>query len=321
MKRVVGARRRLGRRRLAPRAASAARSCDADHRRGAPMPEAYIVDAVRTPVGKRGGGLSQVHPADLGAHVDQRARRPHRHRPARGRGRRASAASTRSARRPATSPAPAGSPPGSPRRSRARRSTGSAARRQQAVHFAAQAVMSGTNDVIVAGGVQNMSMIPICVGDARRPSSSASPTRSPARRAGSRATARRRSVAVPRRRDDRREVGHHPRGDGGVRDRVATRARSARSDEGRFDREIVPLGGRRRADEGPRASTTLEKMASRCSRWSRAAGSPPRCRARSPTRGAAMLVVSRARAEGARPHAAGPHPPPLACAAPTRSGC
>ena len=33
------------------------------------MPEAYIVDAVRTPVGKRGGGLSQVHPADLGAHV------------------------------------------------------------------------------------------------------------------------------------------------------------------------------------------------------------------------------------------------------------
>src|SRR6266550_211494 len=35
------------------------------------MPEAYIVDAVRTPVGKRGGGLSQVHPADLGAHVLQ----------------------------------------------------------------------------------------------------------------------------------------------------------------------------------------------------------------------------------------------------------
>src|SRR3981081_4405093 len=32
------------------------------------MPEAYIVDAVRTPVGRRGGGLSQVHPADLGAH-------------------------------------------------------------------------------------------------------------------------------------------------------------------------------------------------------------------------------------------------------------
>ena len=32
------------------------------------MPEAYIVDAVRTPVGRRGGSLSQVHSADLGAH-------------------------------------------------------------------------------------------------------------------------------------------------------------------------------------------------------------------------------------------------------------
>ena len=34
----------------------------------APASQAYIVDAVRTPVGRRGGGLSQVHPADLGAH-------------------------------------------------------------------------------------------------------------------------------------------------------------------------------------------------------------------------------------------------------------
>ncbi|MEN8182882.1 MAG: acetyl-CoA C-acetyltransferase, partial [Myxococcota bacterium] len=33
------------------------------------MAEAYIIDAVRTPVGKRGGGLSQVHPADLGGHA------------------------------------------------------------------------------------------------------------------------------------------------------------------------------------------------------------------------------------------------------------
>jgi acetyl-CoA C-acetyltransferase len=31
------------------------------------MPEAYIVEAVRTPTGKRGGGLSHLHPADLGA--------------------------------------------------------------------------------------------------------------------------------------------------------------------------------------------------------------------------------------------------------------
>ena len=31
-------------------------------------PNAYIIDAVRTPVGRRGGGLSQIHPADIGAH-------------------------------------------------------------------------------------------------------------------------------------------------------------------------------------------------------------------------------------------------------------
>ena len=33
------------------------------------MAEAYIIDTVRTPVGKRGGSLSQIHPADLGAHT------------------------------------------------------------------------------------------------------------------------------------------------------------------------------------------------------------------------------------------------------------
>ena len=33
------------------------------------MPEAYIVEAVRTPVGRRGGGLADVHPADLGGHA------------------------------------------------------------------------------------------------------------------------------------------------------------------------------------------------------------------------------------------------------------
>ena len=33
------------------------------------MGEAYIIDAVRTPVGRRGGGLAEEHPADLGAHA------------------------------------------------------------------------------------------------------------------------------------------------------------------------------------------------------------------------------------------------------------
>ena len=33
------------------------------------MPEAYIVDALRSPTGRRKGGLAHVHAADLGAHV------------------------------------------------------------------------------------------------------------------------------------------------------------------------------------------------------------------------------------------------------------
>ena len=33
------------------------------------MTTAYIVDAVRTPVGKKKGSLSAIHPADLGAHA------------------------------------------------------------------------------------------------------------------------------------------------------------------------------------------------------------------------------------------------------------
>ena len=33
------------------------------------MAEAYIVEAVRTPVGKKNGGLKDIHSADLGAHV------------------------------------------------------------------------------------------------------------------------------------------------------------------------------------------------------------------------------------------------------------
>ena len=124
------------------------------------MPEAFIVDAVRTPVGKRGGGLSAVHPADLGAHaltglmdrtdIDPLAVEdvvfgcvdtigPQAGDIAR------------------TCWLAAGLPDEVPGTT-VDRQCGSS---QQAVHFAAQAVMSGTADVVVAGGVQNMSMIPI----------------------------------------------------------------------------------------------------------------------------------------------------------------
>jgi acetyl-CoA C-acetyltransferase len=125
-----------------------------------PASQAYIVDAVRTPVGRRGGGLSQVHPADLGAHsikaliertgVDPAAVDdvvfgnvdtigPHAGDIAR------------------TCWLVAGMPQEIPGTT-VDRQCGSA---QQAIHFAAQGVMSGTQDLVVAGGVQNMSMIPI----------------------------------------------------------------------------------------------------------------------------------------------------------------
>src|SRR6478736_10389597 len=105
------------------------------------MPEAYIVDAVRTPVGKRGGSLSTIHPAavedvifgnvdSVGGQAGDIAR---------------------------TCWLVAGGPEHVPGTT-IDRQCGSA---QQAIHFAAQAVMAGVNDVVVAGGVQQMSQIPI----------------------------------------------------------------------------------------------------------------------------------------------------------------
>lgn len=124
------------------------------------MPEAYIVDAVRTPIGKRGGALAGIHGADLGSYVLK-------------------ALTVRNAIPSAdyddiifgcvdtigplagniarTCWLAAGLPQHVPGVTIDRQCGSS----QQAVHFAAQAVMSGTADVVVAGGVQTMSQIPI----------------------------------------------------------------------------------------------------------------------------------------------------------------
>src|SRR5881398_2018087 len=124
------------------------------------MAEAYIVDAVRTPVGKKGGGLASAHPADLGAHaisglVDRTGIDP------------AAVEDVVFGCVDAIGPQAgdiartcwlaAGLPEEVPGTTIDRQCGSS----QQALHFAAQAVMSGTNDLVVAGGVQNMSMIPI----------------------------------------------------------------------------------------------------------------------------------------------------------------
>jgi acetyl-CoA C-acetyltransferase len=124
------------------------------------MSEAFIVEAVRTPVGRRGGGLSQIHPADIGGHairalMERSGVDPH-----------AvddvvfgclDTIGPQSGDIARTCGLVGGLPEHVPGVT-VDRQCGSA---QQAVHFAAQAVMSGTMDVIVAGGVQNMSQVPI----------------------------------------------------------------------------------------------------------------------------------------------------------------
>ena len=122
--------------------------------------EAYVIDAVRTPVGKRGGSLSGQHPADLGAHVIK-------------------AVVERTGIDPEvvddvifgcvdtigpqagniarSAWLAAGMPLGVPGTT-VDRQCGSS---QQAIHFGAQAIWSGTQDVILFGGVQNMSALPI----------------------------------------------------------------------------------------------------------------------------------------------------------------
>jgi acetyl-CoA C-acetyltransferase len=217
--------------------------------------EAYIVGAVRTPVGRRNGGLSGVHPVDLAAHV-------------------LSELMTRTGADPSavedvimgcvSQVGPqsidiarnawlsAGLPEGVPGVTIDRQCGSS----QQAVHFAAQGVLSGMQDLVVAAGVESMSMVPMGT-----------------------------SVALPM-----KEGMAPPFGDG-WRERYGNQEisqfrgaqlicekwgfkraqleefsyeshqRAIRAiDEGRFDREITPVAGVT-ADEGPRRDTTLEKMA------------------------------------------------------------
>ncbi|HWG26178.1 acetyl-CoA C-acetyltransferase [Actinospica sp.] len=124
------------------------------------MTEAYIVGAVRTAVGRRGGSLSAVHPADLGAHVLRSLMERTGVDPGAvddvvfGCIDTVGPQSTDIAR---TAWLAAGLPEHVPGVTIDRQCGSS----QQAVHFAAQAVLSGTSDLVVAGGVQSMSQIPL----------------------------------------------------------------------------------------------------------------------------------------------------------------
>ncbi|MBE1591188.1 acetyl-CoA C-acetyltransferase [Nonomuraea angiospora] len=122
--------------------------------------EAYIVGAVRTPVTRRNGGLAAAHPADLGAHVLRELMRRTDADPAAVDDVIFGCVDTigpQAGDVARTCWLAAGLPEEVPGVT-VDRQCGSS---QQALHFAAQAVLSGTSDLVVAGGVQNMSMIPI----------------------------------------------------------------------------------------------------------------------------------------------------------------
>jgi acetyl-CoA C-acetyltransferase len=221
------------------------------------VPEAFIIDAVRTPVGKRGGGLAHVHSADLGAHVLK-------------------ALVGRTGIDPGlvddvilgcvdtigpqagdiarTAWLAAGYPEEVPGVT-VDRQCGSS---QQAVHFAAQAVMSGTADLVVAGGVQNMSQVPISAamlaGQQYGFSTPFEGSLGWRHRYGDEEISQFRAAElIAARWDISREemevlaLRSH---------QCAGKAQAA----GAFDAEIVPWEGMC-ADEGPRPDTSLEKMA------------------------------------------------------------
>jgi acetyl-CoA C-acetyltransferase len=218
--------------------------------------DAYIVDAVRTPVGKRGGGLSMVHPADMGAHV-------------------IGALVKRTSIDPAavedvvfgcvdtlgpqagdiarTCWLAAGLPEEVPGTT-VDRQCGSS---QQALHFAAQAVMSGACDLVIAGGVQNMSMIPIASAlSAGEPFGFSDPF------SGSKGWTARygdQEISQFRGAEMIAEKWGISREEMEVFALESHRRAFRATREGRFEREIVPLEGVS-ADEGPRESS-LEKMA------------------------------------------------------------
>lgn len=124
------------------------------------MAEAYIIDAVRTPIGRKKGSLAHLHPADLGAHpIKALVQRT---------GIDANAVDDvvwgccdtigpQAGDIGRTVWLVAGLPMHVPGTTIDRQCGSS----QQAVHFAAQGVMSGTQDLVVAGGSQAMNAIPI----------------------------------------------------------------------------------------------------------------------------------------------------------------
>jgi acetyl-CoA acyltransferase len=221
--------------------------------------EAVIVDAVRTPVGRRNGRLSGVHPVDLAAQALQALVRRNDLDPGGvddvilgcfdqvdQQGANVARLAALAAGFPETVPGVT-----------IDRQCGSS---QQAVHFAAQGVMAGAYDVVIAGGVESMSQVPFW-----------SNIREPSRAYGRRFRERygltddefinqglSAEMVADRFELEREEMDALA---------VESHRRAARAAaEGRFDAEIVPValnGGDAwlDADEGVRPNSSMEALA------------------------------------------------------------
>jgi acetyl-CoA C-acetyltransferase len=221
------------------------------------MPEAYIVDAIRTPVGKRGGALSGVHPADLGAHVLAGLIERTEIDPGAVEDVVFGCLDTiggQSGDIARTCWLAAGLPEHVPGTT-VDRQCGSS---QQAVHFAAQGVMAGVHDVVIAGGVQQMSQIPIgsamVVGEQFGFPDPFSGSTGWMKRYGDQEISQFRGADLIAERWDisRDDMETYS---------VLSHSRALQAQaEGRFDNEIVPFDGCA-ADEGPR-EPNWEKMRS-----------------------------------------------------------
>jgi acetyl-CoA C-acetyltransferase len=221
------------------------------------VPEAYIVDAIRTPTGRKKGSLAGVHSADLGAHVIRDV-------------------VTRLDFDPlavddvvwgcvdAIGPQAgnigrscwlaAGLPEEVPGVTIDRQCGSS----QQAIHFAAQGVLSGTQDLVLAGGVQNMNAIPISAAMlAGQPYGHETPfSASPGW------TARYGEEEINQIYAAEKIARHWniSRADMEAFAAESNRRAEQAIDSGRFDREILPLGDFA-MDETVRRGTTLEGLA------------------------------------------------------------
>ncbi|MEZ0115573.1 acetyl-CoA C-acetyltransferase [Catenulispora sp. EB89] len=221
------------------------------------MAEAYIVEARRTAVGRKKGALSAAHPADLGAHVIKAV---------------VDAAGvdpaavddvvfgcvdtigTQAGDIARTAWLAAGLPEEVPGVT-VDRQCGSS---QQAVHFAAQAVMSGTADLVVAGGVQNMSQIPIAaamtVATQFGITDPFSGSKGWKARYGDQPVSQFHAAELIA---EKWDISRDAMEDFALE---SHRRALAAIDEGRFEREIVPYEGFA-VDEGPRRDTSKEAMA------------------------------------------------------------